>query len=180
MGRSERIRYQERAGTHWADRVMAVSQATKDEITWMYEVPHWKTSVVYNGVIHIGFLSSTKILSPSRNFSRLYIGRYFGLRLSAVVQRDITLETSRFHRPVSLLRSSLEQRIESAGPGPAALSCSHPSGSGPRPQRDRAPSRLRRDQNNVSTASCSLVRPSRRIDVTALVTCPRPEAFNPV
>jgi glycosyltransferase involved in cell wall biosynthesis len=50
MGRSERIRYQERAGTYWADRVIAVSQATKDEITWMYEVPQWKTSVVYNGV----------------------------------------------------------------------------------------------------------------------------------
>jgi hypothetical protein len=33
-----------------ADRVIAVSQATKDEITWMCEVPHWKTSVVYNGV----------------------------------------------------------------------------------------------------------------------------------
>jgi glycosyltransferase involved in cell wall biosynthesis len=50
MGRSERIRYQERAGTYWADRVIAVSQATKDEISWMYEVPGEKTSVVYNGV----------------------------------------------------------------------------------------------------------------------------------
>ncbi len=50
MGRSERIRYQERAGTCWADRVIAVSQATRDEITWMYEVPPGKTAVVYNGV----------------------------------------------------------------------------------------------------------------------------------
>ncbi|OHB64682.1 MAG: hypothetical protein A2Y76_13105 [Planctomycetes bacterium RBG_13_60_9] len=50
MGRSERIRCQERAGTYWADRMIAVSHATKDEITWMYEAPRWKTSVVYNGV----------------------------------------------------------------------------------------------------------------------------------
>ena len=50
MGRSDRIRYQERAGTYWADRIIAVSQAAKDEITWMYEVPRGKTSVVYNGV----------------------------------------------------------------------------------------------------------------------------------
>jgi uncharacterized protein YqgV (UPF0045/DUF77 family) len=49
-GRSVRIRDQERAGTYWADRVIAVSQATKDELMWMYEVPHWKISVVYNGV----------------------------------------------------------------------------------------------------------------------------------
>lgn len=49
-GRSQRIRAQERAGTYWADRVIAVSHATKKEIAWMYEVPEWKTSVVYNGV----------------------------------------------------------------------------------------------------------------------------------
>ena len=49
-GRSARIRDQERAGTYWADRVIAVSQATKNELMWMYELPDWKTSVVYNGV----------------------------------------------------------------------------------------------------------------------------------
>jgi glycosyltransferase involved in cell wall biosynthesis len=49
-GRSHRIRTQERAGTYWADRVIAVSQATKQELGWMYEVPDWKVSVVYNGV----------------------------------------------------------------------------------------------------------------------------------
>ena len=49
-GQPERVRIQERAGTYWADRVIAVSQATKDEILWMYEVPDWKASVVYNGV----------------------------------------------------------------------------------------------------------------------------------
>jgi glycosyltransferase involved in cell wall biosynthesis/uncharacterized protein YqgV (UPF0045/DUF77 family) len=49
-GRSSRVRDQERAGTYWADRVIAVSQATKNELMWMYEVPHEKISVVYNGV----------------------------------------------------------------------------------------------------------------------------------
>ena len=49
-GRSQRIRDQERAGTYWADRVVTVSQATRGEIAWMYEVPEWKTSVIYNGV----------------------------------------------------------------------------------------------------------------------------------
>jgi len=49
-GRSHRIRDQERAGTYWADRVIAVSQSTKNEIMWMYEVPDWKTFVVYNAV----------------------------------------------------------------------------------------------------------------------------------
>ncbi len=49
-GQSARIRDQERAGTYWADRVIAVSQATKKEIMWMYEVPDWKVSVIDNGV----------------------------------------------------------------------------------------------------------------------------------
>jgi len=49
-GQSERIRHQERAGTYWADRVIAVSHATRDELAWMYEVPQDKIDVVYNGV----------------------------------------------------------------------------------------------------------------------------------
>jgi glycosyltransferase involved in cell wall biosynthesis len=49
-GRSARVREQERAGTYWADRVIAVSQSLKNEIMWMYEVPGWKVSVIYNGV----------------------------------------------------------------------------------------------------------------------------------
>ena len=59
MGRSQQIRSQERAGTFWADRVIAVSHATKDEITWMYEVPRAKTLVVYNGVSPQRFDQST-------------------------------------------------------------------------------------------------------------------------
>ncbi len=49
-GRSVRIRDQERAGTYWADRLIAVSQATKNELMWMYEVPEQKISVIFNGV----------------------------------------------------------------------------------------------------------------------------------
>ncbi|MCE5278493.1 MAG: glycosyltransferase family 4 protein [Planctomycetaceae bacterium] len=50
-GRSHRVRDQERAGTYWADHVIAVSQATANEIQWMYEVPPAKVSKVYNGVM---------------------------------------------------------------------------------------------------------------------------------
>lgn len=49
-GRSAIIREIERAGTYCADRVIAVSQALRDEIMWMYELPDWKVSVAYNGV----------------------------------------------------------------------------------------------------------------------------------
>jgi glycosyltransferase involved in cell wall biosynthesis len=49
--RSHRICDQERAGTYWADRVIAVSGATKKEIMQIYGVPDNKISVIYNGVI---------------------------------------------------------------------------------------------------------------------------------
>lgn len=49
-GGSERIRTQERAGAYWADRVITVSNALRNETMWMYEVPDWKISTVYNGV----------------------------------------------------------------------------------------------------------------------------------
>jgi glycosyltransferase involved in cell wall biosynthesis len=49
-GRSGRIREMERAATYWADRVIAVSHALRNEIKWMYEAPEWKVSVIYNGV----------------------------------------------------------------------------------------------------------------------------------
>jgi glycogen synthase len=49
-GQSERVRYQERAGTEWADSVITVSRALQREVQWMYEVPEWKISVIYNGV----------------------------------------------------------------------------------------------------------------------------------
>lgn len=49
-GESARIRDHERHGTYCADRVITVSNAVKQEIMWMYNVPGWKVQVVYNGV----------------------------------------------------------------------------------------------------------------------------------
>src|ERR1043166_180844 len=49
-GQSARIRDQERSATDCADRVIVVSNHLRDEITWMYEVPQWKASTIYNGV----------------------------------------------------------------------------------------------------------------------------------
>jgi glycosyltransferase involved in cell wall biosynthesis len=49
-GRSVRVREQERAGTFWADKIIAVSQMTKDEVAWLYEVPQAKIDVISNGV----------------------------------------------------------------------------------------------------------------------------------
>ena len=49
-GQSARVRYQEGAGCSWADRIIAVSRSLKHEIQWIYQVPDWKVSVVYNGV----------------------------------------------------------------------------------------------------------------------------------
>jgi glycogen synthase len=49
-GRSRRVREQERAAIHWADRIITVSHSLKKEIMWMYEAPEWKISVIYNGV----------------------------------------------------------------------------------------------------------------------------------
>ncbi len=63
-GQSDLIRKHERAGTYWADRVITVSKSLKDEIMWMYEVPDWKVSVVYNGVnVHQwdGFINPSEI-----------------------------------------------------------------------------------------------------------------------
>ena len=45
-----RIREQERAASYWADRVISVSNHLRNEIMWMYEVPDWKLSAIYNGV----------------------------------------------------------------------------------------------------------------------------------
>jgi glycogen synthase len=49
-GRSARIRDQECAGAYWADRVIAVSHATRAEMASMYKVPDDKMRTVYNGV----------------------------------------------------------------------------------------------------------------------------------
>jgi len=89
-----------------------------------------------HGVIHIGFLSTIKILSPDRNISpHEKRPRPIGfVLLSAVLPRDINVPK----RPgsLALFRTclfSLDSFVESTGPAPIALSCSHPSGSKPGP-----------------------------------------------
>ncbi len=49
-GNSARIRDHERHGTFCADRVIAVSNALKNEIMWMYNLPNWKVFSIYNGI----------------------------------------------------------------------------------------------------------------------------------
>jgi glycosyltransferase involved in cell wall biosynthesis len=49
-GSSQAIRHLEWYGTYRADRVIAVSHTLKGELKWMYNLPDWKASVVYNGV----------------------------------------------------------------------------------------------------------------------------------
>jgi glycosyltransferase involved in cell wall biosynthesis len=63
-GQSERIREQERAVAYWADRLIAVSNHLRDEVMWMYEVPLWKMTTIYNGVNHRnydGFIDPGKV-----------------------------------------------------------------------------------------------------------------------
>jgi glycosyltransferase involved in cell wall biosynthesis len=54
-GRSQRIMDHERNGTYCADRVITVSNALKAEIAWIYSVPDWKASVIYNGISYEQF-----------------------------------------------------------------------------------------------------------------------------
>ena len=49
-GQPARVRFQERAATFWADRVITVSHSLKKEIMWMYEAPEWKVRPIYNAV----------------------------------------------------------------------------------------------------------------------------------
>ena len=49
-GASARVRDHERHGTYCADRVIAVSNALKRELMWMYNLPDWKCWTIYNGV----------------------------------------------------------------------------------------------------------------------------------
>ena len=49
-GNSPRIRHLEWLGAYCSDRVIAVSNALKEEAMWMYSIPESKADVVYNGV----------------------------------------------------------------------------------------------------------------------------------
>lgn len=49
-GQAARVADHERHATYCADKVITVSGQLRDEIHWLYQVPHHKTHVVYNGV----------------------------------------------------------------------------------------------------------------------------------
>ncbi|MCK5581300.1 MAG: glycosyltransferase family 4 protein [Candidatus Omnitrophica bacterium] len=49
-GPSAHIRDHERHGTFCADKIIAVSNTLKNEVTWMYNLPDWKVKSIYNGV----------------------------------------------------------------------------------------------------------------------------------
>ena len=95
-GVSERIRDHERHGTYCADRVIAVSNALKGELMWIYHLPGWKCWAIYNGVpVHKydGFIDPAAIkrrygigpLDPTVLFSgRLSLQKAPDLLLEAV------------------------------------------------------------------------------------------------
>jgi glycosyltransferase involved in cell wall biosynthesis len=70
-GRSARVRDQERAGVYWADHVISVSHATRDEVVWMYDTPKEHTAVVYNGVNRARF---DRVIQPDAVRRRYQIG----------------------------------------------------------------------------------------------------------
>ncbi|MDE2028280.1 MAG: glycosyltransferase family 4 protein, partial [Candidatus Omnitrophica bacterium] len=49
-GNSKRVRHLEWLGSYCADRVITVSNALKNEVKWIYNIPEDKTDVVYNGI----------------------------------------------------------------------------------------------------------------------------------
>ncbi|MDE1919959.1 MAG: glycosyltransferase family 4 protein [Candidatus Omnitrophica bacterium] len=49
-GNSRRVRHLEWRGSYSSDRVITVSNALKNEVTWIYNIPEDKTDVVYNGI----------------------------------------------------------------------------------------------------------------------------------
>ncbi|HEX6792122.1 MAG TPA: glycosyltransferase family 4 protein [Candidatus Krumholzibacteria bacterium] len=67
-GRSDRIRFQERAGTYWSERVICVSNALRAELAWMYEVPETKIDVIPNGVDPTRFQQPVNVAAARRRY----------------------------------------------------------------------------------------------------------------
>jgi glycosyltransferase involved in cell wall biosynthesis len=70
-GPSRRIMDHERHGTFCADRVIAVSNALKGEVMWIYNVPDWKAAVIHNGISYWQF---NGFLDPGSIKGRYHIG----------------------------------------------------------------------------------------------------------
>jgi len=131
-GQSARVREQERAGTHWADRVITVSHSLKNEVQWMYNVPDWKCRVVYNGVNPHNF---DGFVDPGEIKKRYGIGPMdptvlFAGRMVQQKGPDLLAETIpgllRFHPHAKFvfagdgnLRGAVERRVHQLGVGHA-------------------------------------------------------------
>lgn len=50
QGGSSAIKELEWYGTYIADRVITVSNTLRNEVAWIYNVPHWKLRTIYNGI----------------------------------------------------------------------------------------------------------------------------------
>jgi glycosyltransferase involved in cell wall biosynthesis len=127
-GSSERIRKHESFGTSKADKVIAVSNALKGELQWMYNLPDAKVSVVYNGVpvhqfdgwIDAGAVKRRYGIGPT-DPTVLFMGR-----LSVQKGPDILVEAMphllKFHPSAKFiiageghLRGDLERRVHQLG-----------------------------------------------------------------
>ena len=97
-GRAARIRDHERHGTYCADKVIAVSHSLKREIMWMYNLPDWKVSVIYNGV---NFKHYDTYIDTAMVKRRLHMGPMdptvlFAGRMTAQKGPDILMESIPF------------------------------------------------------------------------------------
>jgi glycogen synthase len=127
-GRAARIRDHERHGTYCADKVITVSNSLKNEIKWMYNVPDWKISVVYNGVNYKHFDADIDSGGVKQRFQ---IGPMdptvlFAGRMTYQKGPDLLMESIpfilRYHPRAKFvfagdgdMRRSLEQRSQSLG-----------------------------------------------------------------
>ena len=121
-GRSARIRDHERHGTYCADKVIAVSNALKSEVMWMYNVPDWKISAIYNGVNYKNFDVDIDAGSVKKRF---HIGPMdpmvlFAGRMTAQKGPDLLIEAIPF-----ILRYHPQAKFVFAGDGDMRWSLEH-------------------------------------------------------
>ena len=121
-GRSSRIRDHERHGIFMADRIITVSNALKNEIKWMYNVPDWKVSAIYNGVSYKHFDVYIDVENVKK---RLHIGPMdpmvlFAGRMTSQKGPDLLLEAVPF-----ILRFHPHAKFVFAGDGDMRWSLEH-------------------------------------------------------
>jgi glycosyltransferase involved in cell wall biosynthesis len=120
-GQSGRIREHERHGAEAADRVITVSRALKGEVMWMYNVPDWKTAVIYNGVnAHAfdGWIADPGVIRRGYAVGPLDPLVLFAGRMTAQKGPDLLVEAI----PM-LLRSYPRAKVVFAGDGDLRGAC---------------------------------------------------------